>query len=145
MGQLDMLKGFKPENITPQGAFSNPLGLYQWRTADIYPNPENFSMAGIPGPFTPAGVSEVTRSEFLQDKWHWPRANGQMVTVPERPIDQGTYNAILGNAGQSGVYLQNNVIGSSKSTSGSAPTTGIYTGYFSRAGEFEGETSCNEK
>jgi hypothetical protein len=138
MGQLDMIKGFEPINITPNAALGNPLSNYEQRSSLTYASPERFSMAGLPGPFTPAGISETAMAEFLQDRWNWPSANTQFVTVPERPIDAGTYNALKGNAGKSGVYLQGMVTGTVHQYAGSAPTTGIYTGYSSNEGDFEG-------
>lgn len=142
MGTLDILKSYQPENITPQGAYSNPLSEWEYRTARTYNNPKEILSAAIPGPFTPAGISETKLAEFLQDRWHWPSANAQIVTIPDRPVDAGTYNAVLGNIGQSGIYLQNNVIGTTKQTSGSAPVTGIYTGYYGMSAEFEGGDNC---
>lgn len=141
MGTLDINKSYQPINNTPQGAFSNPLSYYEFRTARTYENPVSFSMSPVPGPFTPAGISETQLREFLQDKWHWPSANAQIVSTPERPVDQGTYNAILGNAGQSGVYLQSNVIGTTKQYSGTTPTTGIYTGYYAQSGTYFGASA----
>ena len=139
MGQLDILKSFLPENITPQGATGNPLEYYEQRPVSPgYPSPE--ILAGNywqMGPFTPAGIYEVNGVEFLQDKWHWPSANTQMVTAPDRPVDKGTYDAIGGTM-KTGIYLQYNQIGTTKQVAGSAPTTGVYTGFYGVSGEYEG-------
>lgn len=141
MGQLDILKSFKPENNTPLDAVNNPLSNYEQRQSHVYMSPaEAYGNDWRMGPFTPAGVSEVTHSEFLQDKWHWPSSNVQIVTVPERPVDEGTFNSYIGNKGYSGVYLQSNVTGTSKQVAGQAPTSGIYTGFSSVNTEYEGNS-----
>lgn len=135
MGQLDIINGYEPQNITPQGAYSNPLSYYQFIPATTYANPEHFGYAGVPGPFTVAGLSEVTGTEFLQPLKQWPLANTQIVSVPARPVDKGTYDAYLQNS--TGVYLQNAQTGIVHQYSGAAPTTGIYTGYYTNSGEYE--------
>lgn len=141
MGQLDMIKGFEPVNITPQGATGNPLEYYnQMPVKPGWANPEQ--VAGNywqMGPFTPAGVYEVNGQEFLQARLNWASvmSNAQIVSVPERPVDKGTFDAI-GGTQRSGIYNQNYQIGTTKQTAGSAPTTGIYTGYYSSNGEYEG-------
>lgn len=142
MGQMDMLKSFQPVNITPQGATGNPLEYYVQRAVSPgYASPEitagnDWKM----GPFTSAGVYEVNGTEFLQDRWHWPFANTQIVSVPERPVDKGTFDAVGGTM-KTGIYLQGNVIGTTKQFAGSAPTTGVYTGFYASGGDYEG-SSC---
>lgn len=86
------------------------------------------------GPFAPAYVDTTPgvtfMHGFLQERLHWEdfRTNAQVVTVPDRPVDAGTFNRIAQN--RSGVYLQPLAIGNAHQISGSAPTTGIYTGYY---------------
>lgn len=139
MGQLDALKVYQPVNNTPYGAVNNPLTNYEARQSRVYMSPaEAYGNAWKMGPFTPAGISETAQAEFLQDRWHWPTSNVQIVTVPERPVDQGTFNSFIGNGGYSGVYLQNNVIGTSKQVAGQAPTQGVYTGLGNFNTEYEG-------
>lgn len=136
MGQLDMLKSYEPVNLTPIGAVHNKLSNYQQMPALTWANPTNFGYAGVSGPFTPAGVYEVSGVEFLQDRWHWPSANTQIVTAPQQPVDKGTFDALRQNA--TGVYLQGPVVGIVHQYSGSAPTTGVYTGYYTGNGDYEG-------
>lgn len=139
MGQLDALKPYQPENITPVGAVRNDLSDYEQRMSRVYMTPaEAYGNAWKMGPFTPAGISETEQREFLQDRWHWPATNVQIVTVPERPVDEGTFNAFIGNSGYSGVYLQGNVTGTTKQVAGQAPTTGVYTGLGNFNTEYEG-------
>lgn len=142
MGQLDMLKSWEPEqqnnqNLYGQQDLANPLLHYEYRPImqPGYASPQRFEgNRWLMGPFAPANV-DVTPGpsfmhEFLQDRLNWAdfRTNAQIVTVPDRPVDQGTYNRIAQN--RSGVYLQPLAVGTSHQISGSAPTTGIYTGYY---------------
>lgn len=137
MGTLDINKSYTPINLTPQGAVNNSLSIYEQRpVVPGYPSPQHFSMGGIRGPWSPAGIYEVNGAEFLQDRWHWPAANAQIVTAPQQPVDKGTFDALRQNA--TGVYLQGPVVGIVHQYSGSAPTTGIYTGYYTGNGEYEG-------
>lgn len=140
MGQLDMLKSWEPEkettNLAGQQDLGNPLLHQEYRPIDHgYASPQRFAgNRWLMGPFAPAHV-DVTPGptfmhEFLQDRDQWQnrRCNTQIVTVPDRPVDRGTFNSIAQN--RSGVYNQPLAIGSAHVVSGSAPTTGIYTGYY---------------
>lgn len=141
MGQLDILKGFEPVNITPQGATGNPLSFYEQRPVKPgYASPEE--TAGNDwkmGPFSPAGVYEVNGQEFLQARLNWASvmSNAQIVSVPERPVDKGTFVG-FGGTMKNGVYNQPLQTGTTKQVAGSAPTTGIYTGFYGSNGEYEG-------
>jgi len=132
-----MLKSFQPENIQPAASINNQLSDYEFRAiTPAYSSPQHFSMGAVRGPWTPAGIYEVNGREFLQDRWHWPSANTQIVTAPQQPVDKGTFDALLQNG--HGVYNQGPIVGIVHQYSGSAPTTGIYTGYYSGNGEYEG-------
>lgn len=133
MGQLDYIKSFEPINNTPVGATGNPLEYYKQMPTVTWSTPSHFSMSPVNGPFTPAGVYEVTGAKFLQDKMYWGAANTQIVSAPERPVDKGTYDALLQNS--TGVYLQSQWVGVAHQYAGKAPTTGIYTGYYSNQSE----------
>lgn len=141
MGQLDFIKSYDPVNITPQGATGNPLSYYEQRPVKPgYASPEE--IAGNywqMGPYTPAGIYEVNGQEFLQARLDWSSvmANAQIVSVPERPVDKGTFDA-YGGTQKTGIYLQSNVVGTTKQVAGSAPSTGIYTGFYGDNGEYEG-------
>jgi hypothetical protein len=146
MGQLDFIKFWRPEQTStlPEATVHNPLTNYEQRPSNTYASPQHLmGNEWQMGPFTPAGVWEVNGLEFLQGRFIWPSSNTQIVTVPDRPIDQGTYEEILAMSKPSrpsisAVYLQPRAIGTDKSVSGSAPTTGIYTGYYGTGGEYEG-------
>lgn len=142
MGQLDMLKSWEPEaqhnDKVESSQHDNHNQLTHWEFRHITPpspSPQRFEgNRWLMGPFAPANV-DVTPGptfmhEFLQDKLNWAdfRTNVQVVTVPDRPVDQGTFNALAQM--RTGVYLQPLAIGTAHQVSGSAPTTGIYTGYY---------------
>lgn len=135
MGQLDFIKSYTPESIQPDAAYNSPLQNIEYRVAKTYANPTNFGLGTLPGPFTVAGISETQHAQFTQDRWNWPTTNVMIVSVPERPIDGGTLDAIA--AGISGVYLQKKVTGTTKQYSGSAPVQGVYTGYLSSSADLE--------
>ena len=86
---------------------------------------------------TVGGIYEVTGAEFLAVNQKPVINNNQIVSVPERPVDKGTWQAIVAgnqikninyNGPQSGVYLQPRNIGTSHVIYGAAPTSGVYTG-----------------
>lgn len=124
--------GYTPVTISNPELYGNQLTQTQFRVAAQYATPEHLEFAAAPGPFMPAGVYEVNSQYFLQQRPKIFSNNLQIVTVPERPIDAGTALAGI----NSGVYNQKRVIGISHSAYGSAPTTGIYSGFSSDEGEF---------
>lgn len=141
MGQLDYIKSYDPVNLTPQGATGNPLEFYVQQPSLTWATPEQ--IAGNywqMGPWTPAGIYEVNGAEFLQQRLNWASimSNSQIVTVPDQPVDAGTYEA-YGGTMKTGVYNQPLFfLGTTKQVAGSAPTTGVYTGFYGNAGDYEG-------
>lgn len=141
MGTLSNLIEYQPFNMTPPGALPNPLTQQEFRVADTYANPLHFYSYPPFGPFTSAGIYEVNGLEFIQQKWRWPQAGTMLVTVPERPVDQGTVNALPQrntyqdyNQPSRGTYLQPRQTTNSVSVAGNAPNQGVYTGFQSLPG-----------
>lgn len=137
MGTLSLLLEFTPFSGPLRNDLNNPQTVEIFKPAVSYPEPEHFTFFPKPGPFTVAGISEVFGLEFLASKQKPVIANTQIVSVPERPVDKGTFDALIAgnnakqvnyNGPQSGVYLQNRSVGTSKVTIGQAPTQGIYSG-----------------
>lgn len=137
MGTLSNLIEFQPFSMVPPGALGNPQTIEIFRASQPYAEPAHFTFYPPMGPFTAAGVSEVTGTEFIQGRVFYPVANAQIVSVPERPVDQGTFQAITANSKLQytqpvrGVYNQPRqaTVVNTTSVAGQAPTQGIYTGY----------------
>lgn len=149
MGMLDFVRGFIPTTTISEEATSGPLQrltINNQIPSRPYAEPAHFGYAN-PGSFIKAGIYEVTGQEFIQQRPAWMWANDQIVSVPERPVDKGTFRAVVAGSASglhyvqpdSGVYLQPNVIGSSIPVAGTAPTQGIYTGLGVNDGMYEGE------
>lgn len=135
MGTMSNLIEFQPFSMIPP-TYYNPQTQQGFRQANTYAEPKHLTFYPPFGPFTAAGVSEITRTEFLAGYNPMPRANAEIVSVPERPVDQGTYQAITQNKMQynqpnRGVYLQPRTatVVNTTSVAGQAPNTGVYTGY----------------
>lgn len=130
MAAMSQLNGFEPHNITSHLALNGPQNTtihYTMRVRNPeYPSPQSW-YERPPGSFAQAALS-TTHILYLQDKWSWPLANAQIVTVPGRPIDKGTYSQFVALGRGSGVYLQEHPINNTLAVASQAPTKGVYTG-----------------
>lgn len=142
MGTLDLLKEYRPFSMVPPGALpaNSPMTQEDFRPAFSYnESPQPVHLAFYPpfGPFAKAGIYERNNFEFLAGFTPFPKANTQIVTVPERPVDFGTYEAVKARGGTAldynqpprGTSLQPRVITNMHAVAGSAPNQGIYTGF----------------
>jgi hypothetical protein len=147
MGTMSNLIEFQPFNMAPVGNFDNPMTGEIFRSSIPYAEPSHFAFYPAFGPFAVAGISEVTGTAFLARLQRIFTNNDQIVSVPERPVDMGTFQAIINRnqstAGQSnyiqpnsGVYLQPRqaTVVNTVSVAGIAPTIGVYTGYDQNGG-----------
>lgn len=141
MGTMSNLIEFQPFDMIPP-TYVNDQTRQVFKQANVYAEPAHLTFFPKPGPYTEAGISEITGTEFLAAYNRMPIANDQIVTVPDRPVDEGTYRAIVARGqpinGQAtyvqpnrGVYLQplQQAVVNTNSVAGSAPTQGIYTGF----------------
>jgi hypothetical protein len=150
MGTLSLLLEWQPFNMTPPGAFNNPQTDETFRNPPPYAEPAHFTFypgmdARAPNN-TRAGVWEINGKEFLAAAPVFPIANTEIVTVPERPVDKGTWMALTqgkyqyagnnpvaiypGGYPDRGVYNQPRNITSAHAVAGAAPSAGIYTGFY---------------
>lgn len=129
--------GYSPVTISPGGDFRDIQTYVEYKPIGNmgrggYPVAEHYTMLPPPGLRTIAGVWEINNHEFIQSRDPWKIANNQIVTVPERPVDKGTFKQYQANNSQwvtrSGVALQPINTISNIPAYGSAPTAGIYTG-----------------
>lgn len=134
MGTLSNLIEFVPVNNTPPGALNNPQTHEIFRPARQYAEPSNFTFYPPFGPFTVGGVHEISGRQFLAGYWQYQSNNNQIVSVPERPVDMGTFQAIVKSnlaytQPTSGIYLQGRTRTNGHVVAGEAPNQGIYTGF----------------
>jgi hypothetical protein len=126
--------GYSPFSGPLHGDLQDPQTGEVFKQARSYAEPTNFTFFPQPGPFTVGGISEVFLQEFLALPQKPVQANTQVVSVPERPVDQGTWLALVGKnqtylTPERGVYLQSKQQqAGSLVFYGQAPNQGIYTG-----------------
>lgn len=141
MGTMSNLIEFQPFDMVPP-TYVNPQTKQNFLPSVPFAEPAHLTFFPAPGPFTVAGISEVTHTGFLAGFNPFPVANEQIVSVPERPVDQGTFRAITARSqpasGQPtyaqpsrGIYNQpaQAIVVNKTSVAGSAPVTGVYTGF----------------
>lgn len=146
MGTLSNLLEFEPFDMVPPGVVNNPQTFVEFRAAKPYASPEHFTFFAPKGPWSVGNYDTFSiyggrNGQYLAGLQDYFDSNAQIVTVPDRPVDQGTYLALLqkpqpANGGQPnyatpprGTALQPRLALDGTVTSGSAPTQGVYTGY----------------
>lgn len=126
--------GYAPFSGPLHGDLQNPQTVQVQKPARTYAEPTALTFFPNPGPFTVGGISEVFLQEFLASPQKPVIANTQVVSVPERPVDRGTWEALVASnqtylTPQSGIYLQGKQQqAGSLVFYGQAPNQGIYTG-----------------
>lgn len=122
-----------PNNIQPPGVYDNSQTFQIFRPSIPYAEPQHFTDFQF-GPFALAEWDSVEGMQYIVPRQRFADANTQIVSVPEQPVDKGTFNALkaqgqsIGGVGGSGIALQNAATYPGTVFAGQAPYSGVYTG-----------------
>lgn len=122
-----------PNLIQPPGVFNNPQTVQGFRPSIPYAEPQHFTEYPA-GSFALAEWDSVEGMQYIVSRQRFSGSNTQIVSVPEQPVDKGTYEALqaqgpsVGSMRGSGVALQNVATNPGTVFFGQAPYSGVYTG-----------------